>query len=241
MPGAFTRCDLDQQPPVPPASYSRQDRLIAAIVALMMLVGGVALMIGGARNIIHESATIHRVPGRGPGGVWTTGAWVTLHGEDAIRCGLGLLAISTMLFVWSASFLFLIAIRAKPAGTLSMLGKCSLLVSLLSLLFACGCFYPPWELTSVGLYGVMVLWGILLTGWLSSAPRWAILTFPGPGWIIAAMILNWVGERTIASGIILGFFAGLVALAHLVELIPGISRRLHALSGQPNTQAAPRS
>jgi lysylphosphatidylglycerol synthetase-like protein (DUF2156 family) len=142
---------------------------------------------------------------------------LVFDGPEAIRIGTGLIAFGVMLTTWAVATALSIALRAKQKGST----PCSLGIGWLSLaclVLAFTCFFPPWCLASGPFYAVvtLVLWFIFA---LPDATRqtWSRKFFPA---VICASILAAMINTAAGLGMVLGLFASLAVLGHMLLLFP---------------------
>ena len=143
-------------------------------------------------------------------------------GHDAIRMGIGLISAALMLFVWVIALVWHF-IRPKVDDELSPPGKVLAWLSFLALLTFLNCIFPPWRTSSFLFLPVAILPAALVF----FVPR--EITQKRAAGIFAGLIFTAILLEQFYAGrgfdIIVGIFAGMLILLHLVMVFPHLRKR----------------
>ncbi len=145
-------------------------------------------------------------------------------GFDAVLFGAGLLAMGLMLVIWGAGVG--VAFLREGCALRVRLGRFLGFASLVGLLMAIVCFFPPWRLSSTPFIAVLALFCIVITALPATlrlrSARWLL-----PGLVIAALVTD-LFSLGASIAILLGILASIVLLVHLILLFPRFERMLAA-------------
>jgi hypothetical protein len=187
------------------------------IVVLMLLAFGAVFAFLGWRAIEqrHYEAEWESVSG-GFGISRTSHGIETLDGTAAVLIGVSFISFGVMMITWGVGFAAGFAHRYLPASLsqyLHMLGWFSFLCLIVGMI----CLYPPWELSDTPFNVVVALWLVLF--FLPDAMRkWGRPLFIGEA--VVAIALGQFKTGIISTQIIMGIFASLAVVTHILILFP---------------------
>ena len=222
---------------VPTTDQSRRSRWEGlgrgGSAAVLLLLGG-ALVVGGAQAIRAERLKVawRTVQGVGPLGRVQRGAGI-LTGEDAVREGIGLVAVGGAVTAWGVGLLA--AGGATGRSPVDRPIRVLEWVSLLGLAVAGVVFFPPWRLWTVGFYGVALGASAAIAWALWGTPRASQVRGVFTGLVGLVIAVAWFSPD-VSGGMVAGLFAATVGWALLAEVVPVIHRRLALLEEQPSVK-----
>ncbi len=193
------------------------DLILLALLAVFLLGVGVLGVHTGWQAISQQHYDLEWRPGRS--GPWRTD---TLNGAEAVRFGIGSLAMGCMFSIWGIGVATFIR-RQNTATELSRLGRARAAIALVALVVTVVCFYPPWQLWSFPLYTVItVINAMVFLLPAETCRRWFRIVFSGL--IVTAISAGWLNQHEIADRIVVGILTSLGIVVHLFAVCPSLVR-----------------
>ncbi len=202
-------------------------RVVGVLFGLLLLGFGGALVFLGATAISNEAFDLQwkatRMFSFGVAGVSQSSSGVTSYrGAAAIRMGIGLASAGAMLSLWGAGMAVAAfrRLELKKADRPGRFGRVLACLSLGALFVAMFCFFPVWQINSLIFWTeVIAVPLIVIRLYRLCRPRWIPRLFFGL--ILAVVLTDLVGLGPgCPVAIILGIFAMIFALGHVVYLFP---------------------
>lgn len=210
-----------------PVKISWGTRVVGVLFDLLLLGFGGVLVSVGATAISSKAFDLHwqatRMFSFGGGGASQSSSGVASYrGAAAIRMGIGFASGGAMLSLWGAGMAVAVFRRPelKKANRPGQFGRALACVSLGALFVAMFCFFPVWQVNGLVFWTeVIAVPLIILRLNRLHRPRWAGRLFLGL--ILAAFLSDLVGLGPgCPVAIVLGMFAMLFALGHVLYLYP---------------------
>jgi hypothetical protein len=192
--------------------------VVRLVLMLVLLTLGGACIYAGCDVIVKRH---HEVKWRTSGIGGSSRGVAVYDGAESVRFGTGLAALGTMATLYAIGVGAGFFRRHPSATSLKPFTRIIAGLALACLLLAMGCFAPPWRLSSIPFYIVVLL-------------VFAITRFANPrGWarvFLPCLFAGVVGAEAMHRGsgraIFLGLFAGVGILMHVIALSPKWAARL---------------
>ena len=210
--------------------------LVVFLTGGLGLFGGILLFLG-ARTIHQRSYNLHweatQAGQVGFLGIETghTSGVVEYRGAEAVRAGVGFVALGAMLVDWCGLLLWSHARRRTGDGRGLVFRRLLGWLSFGCLVAGLGSFFPPWRLHAVG------FWAVVLVG--SVAPP-SLLQLRRASWngsLFIALFAATIAASYLSIALGVGMFLALIATgigyAHLLVLVPAFAKWIDLKTDPP--------
>ena len=190
------------------------------IFSIMLLVLGGSITWAGWDAIGHRH---YEMGWTSSGTFGASNGVMILEGIDAVRFGVGLMSFGIMMATWGVGIVVWFARQYSPSFITRTLSGLKWF-SFVCLFSAITCIFPPWEMTSISFWSVVVLILVVVFALPNSArKRWIAGLFIGL--ICAAIVISSVNTKA-GTGIAIGIFVSLVILVHVFLLFARLEKSL---------------
>jgi hypothetical protein len=197
------------------ASYMTDDALHPVVRLVTMLV---LLTLGGA--CIYASSDVidkrhHEIKWRTRSIAGSARGVTVYDGADSVRFGTGLAAGGAMLSFYVVGLGAGFFRRPAPSASLTPFARVLAGLALACLLLVIGCFAPPWRLGSIPFYAVVLL--VFAITRCANPKGWTRFFLPC---LFAVVVVVEGLHRGMGLSILLGLFAAVGIMAHLIAICP---------------------
>jgi hypothetical protein len=203
------------------APYTPDDALhpfVRLVTMLVLLILGSACLYGGNDVIVKRH---HEVKWRSGSSISGSAQGVAVYeGADSVRFGTGLAAGGAMLTLYVVGLGAGFFRRHPPSATLTPFARVIAGLALACLLVVIGCFAPPWQLSSIPFYAVLLLVFAITR---SANPKgWTRFFLPC---LFVVVVIAETMQRGSGIAIFLGLFAAVGILMHVMALSQKLAAR----------------
>ena len=201
-------------------------------MAVILVALGTALLLVGRKAIVERyfEMTWHGSSGMavGPFGYSRPqNGLMGLEDSEAMRFGLGLCTLGTMLCLWALGMVGSVFFPPANPQKAGPFGRLITWLSFVCVVLAMLNFFPPWLARNIPFYAVSLLlvYGGVASSRNSSSPN---LKRIFPVVIGIAVVAGWLGFTEVVVEVVLAVFAMLIAGVHVLVLVPSLMTELTA-------------